>query len=78
MTHQEHVPCVPFDSCPICLAARQAERAAFQEASKARVPGLTFMTARVAWHLANGCDSPEKARELAIREWRIGVLGESE
>ena len=35
-----------------------------------------FMAERVAWHLGNGCDSPEKARELALREWRVGVLGE--
>lgn len=36
----------------------------------------TFLAQRVAWHLGNGCDSPEKARELALREWRVGVLGE--
>lgn len=36
----------------------------------------TFLAARVAWHLCNGCDSPEKARELALKEWRVGVLGE--
>lgn len=36
----------------------------------------TFLAARVAWHLAHGCDTPEKARELALKEWRVGVLGE--
>lgn len=36
----------------------------------------TFLATRVAWHLGNGCDSPEKARELALKEWRVGVLGE--
>ena len=35
-----------------------------------------FVAQRVAWHLGNGCDSPEKARELALKEWRVGVLGE--
>lgn len=38
---------------------------------------LRFLATRVAYHLAHGCDTPEKARELALVEWRVGVLGES-
>ena len=84
-THRDDVPCVPFDQCPSCLALRQAQRAGgtprqmhtedwfpmFEELQKNR-----FMAERVAWHLGNDCDTPEKARELALKEWRVGVLGE--
>lgn len=43
----------------------------FEELQKNR-----FLAERVAYHLAHGCDTPEKARELALVEWRVGVLGE--
>ena len=34
-----------------------------------------FLAARVAWHLAHGCDTAQRARELALAEWDAGVLG---
>lgn len=47
-----------------------------QVTNLSQVYHLTFLTERVAYHLNNGCDTPEKARELALVEWRVGVLGE--
>lgn len=35
----------------------------------------TFIAQRVAWHLAHGCDTAQRARELAMAEWDAGVLG---
>lgn len=35
----------------------------------------TFLATRVAWHLAHGCDTAQRARELALAEWDAGVLG---
>lgn len=35
---------------------------------------LTFVLTRSAWHLANGCDTPERARAEARRELAV-VLG---
>ena len=71
--HRDGAPCVPFDQCPICLAKRKEAREVFINAQPF---GVNFLSTRVAWHLGNGCDSPEKARELALKEWRVGVLGE--
>lgn len=34
-----------------------------------------FLAARIAWHLAHGCDTAQRARELALAEWDAGVLG---
>ena len=34
-----------------------------------------FLAQRVAWHLAHGCDTAQRARELALAEWDAGVLG---
>ena len=34
-----------------------------------------FLGQRVAWHLAHGCDTAQRARELALEEWAAGVLG---
>ena len=34
-----------------------------------------FVAQRVAWHLAHGCDTAQRARELAMEEWDAGVLG---
>jgi hypothetical protein len=48
--------------------------------SKQRLADLsgesTFIAQRVAWHLAHGCDTAQRARELALAEWDAGVLGE--
>lgn len=35
-----------------------------------------FLAQRVAYHLAHGCDTAERARELALAEWDVGVMGE--
>jgi hypothetical protein len=46
---------------------------------RARIADLTgettFLSERVAWHLSHGCDTAERARELALSEWRVGVMG---
>jgi hypothetical protein len=34
-----------------------------------------FLAQRVAWHLEHGCDTAKKARELALAEWGVGVVG---
>lgn len=34
-----------------------------------------FLAQRVAYHLAHGCDTAERARELALAEWDVGVMG---
>lgn len=34
-----------------------------------------FLATRVAYHLAHGCDTAERARELALAEWDVGVMG---
>lgn len=78
MTHQKNVPCVPFDQCPICLAERKAQRAMFRTAHATHDPAVehNFIAEMVMWHLMTDCDTPEKARELALVEWRVGVMGE--
>lgn len=58
------------------LLNRELSAAQEMEVVATRVALTSFIMARVAWHLANGCDTAEKARELALQEWRVGVLGE--
>lgn len=42
--------------------------------SVARTGETVFVAQRVAWHLANGCDTVERALAEARREWAV-VLG---
>lgn len=46
---------------------------------RARIADLTgetrFVAQRVVWHLSNGCDTAAKARELAMAEWDVAVMG---
>lgn len=55
------------------------ERDATIQKLRARIADLTgetvFLAQRVAWHLAHGCDTAAKARELAMAEWGAGVMG---
>lgn len=46
-----------------------------RDALREKVGYMTFLASRVAYHLAHGCDTAERARELALAEWDVGVMG---
>lgn len=62
----------------LASAARVMEVARERLEETANVGKTMFLASRVAWHLGNGCDTTKTARELALAEWSVGVLGESQ
>ena len=71
----DRVPCAIGDTLPSRVRWLVGQNRQLATAVAA-TDGDAFVLQRAAWHLANGCDTPERARAEARRELAV-VLGAS-